>query len=158
MRAKLAKSRALLVLAEAEIPAALAMAFRKGQLHARRRRRGTGTGNNSEPRKCDEITRNRHPCGDTLAVDSTRLIDRHGDYSSAIANCNDGLRNEVLGADEKGLSIVSMTTVDASTPNYVLIHGALRIGPKLVPSGTQLECSAIYGFSDKGPYDKFLRE
>ena len=48
-----------------------------------------------------------------------------------------------------------MTTVDASTPNYVLIDGALRIGPKVVPFNAGLECSAIYGFSDKGPYDKF---
>jgi uncharacterized protein YqfA (UPF0365 family) len=36
MKAKVAHSRALLVLAEAEIPAALASAFRAGQLHARR--------------------------------------------------------------------------------------------------------------------------
>jgi len=48
-----------------------------------------------------------------------------------------------------------MTTVDASTPNYVLIDGALRIGPKVVPFYAGLECSAIYGFSDKRPYDKF---
>ena len=36
MKAKVTQSRALLVLAEAEIPAALALAFRAGQLHARR--------------------------------------------------------------------------------------------------------------------------
>jgi uncharacterized protein YqfA (UPF0365 family) len=36
MKAKLTQSRALLLLAEAEIPAALALAFRAGQLHARR--------------------------------------------------------------------------------------------------------------------------
>ena len=36
MKAKLTHSRALLLLAEAEIPAALAGAFRAGQLHARR--------------------------------------------------------------------------------------------------------------------------
>jgi hypothetical protein len=36
MEAKVTQSRALLVLAEAEIPAALAWAFRAGQLHARR--------------------------------------------------------------------------------------------------------------------------
>ena len=36
MKAKVAQSRAMLVLAEAEIPAALAWAFRAGQLHARR--------------------------------------------------------------------------------------------------------------------------
>ncbi len=48
-----------------------------------------------------------------------------------------------------------MTTVDASTPNYVLIDGTLRIDPKVVPFYAGLECSAIYGFSDKGSYDKF---
>jgi len=48
-----------------------------------------------------------------------------------------------------------MTTVDASTPNYVLIDGTLRLGPKIVSSDAGLECSAIYGFSGKGPYDKF---
>ncbi len=36
MKAKVAESRAMLVLAEAEIPAALALAFRAGQLHSRR--------------------------------------------------------------------------------------------------------------------------
>ena len=48
-----------------------------------------------------------------------------------------------------------MTAVDASTPNYVLIDGTRRIGPTLVPLGSGLECSAIYGFSAKGPYDTF---
>ncbi|MCR9292963.1 MAG: flotillin-like protein FloA [bacterium] len=43
MRAELAKSRALLVRAEAEVPAALAAAFRKGQLHARHPRQDTDT-------------------------------------------------------------------------------------------------------------------
>ena len=47
------------------------------------------------------------------------------------------------------------TIVDASTPNYVLIDGTLRIGPEVVPLDAGLECSAIYGFSDKGPYDRF---
>ena len=36
MKAKVAQSHAILVLAEAEIPAALALAFRAGQLRARR--------------------------------------------------------------------------------------------------------------------------
>ena len=36
MKAKVAESRAMLVLAEAQIPAAIALAFRAGQLHARR--------------------------------------------------------------------------------------------------------------------------
>ena len=37
---------------------------------------------------------------DELAVDLTRLIDLLGDYSQAVARCDDCLRNEVLGADE----------------------------------------------------------
>jgi hypothetical protein len=37
MKAKVAQSHAILVLAEAEIPAALAQAFRAGQLHAKGR-------------------------------------------------------------------------------------------------------------------------
>jgi len=48
-----------------------------------------------------------------------------------------------------------LSTVAASTPNYVLIDGNLRIGPKVVPLDAGMECSAIYGFSDKGPHDKF---
>ena len=48
-----------------------------------------------------------------------------------------------------------MSTVVASTPNYVLIDENLRIGPKVVLLDAGIECSAIYGFSDKGPYDRF---
>jgi uncharacterized protein YqfA (UPF0365 family) len=60
MRAELAKSRALLVLAEAEIPAALALAFRTGQLHTRPLRRETDTKMKTEVTKSDEFTRNQH--------------------------------------------------------------------------------------------------
>ena len=48
-----------------------------------------------------------------------------------------------------------ISAVVADTPNYVLIDGNLRIGPKVVPLDAGRGCSAIYGFSDKGPYDKF---
>ena len=37
---------------------------------------------------------------DELAVDLKKLIDRLGDYSQAVARCDECLRNEVLGADE----------------------------------------------------------
>ena len=37
---------------------------------------------------------------DELAVDLTSLIDRLGNYSQAVARCDDCLRNEVLGCDE----------------------------------------------------------
>lgn len=53
MRAKLAESRAMLVLAEAQIPAAIAMAFRAGQLQTRRSRRETDARNKPEPTKFD---------------------------------------------------------------------------------------------------------
>lgn len=37
---------------------------------------------------------------DEQAVDLTRLVDQLGDYSSAVARCDDCLRAEVLGRDE----------------------------------------------------------
>jgi hypothetical protein len=43
----------------------------------------------------------------------------------------------------------------ASTPNYVLIDGNLRIGPKILPLDVGTECWAIYGFSSKIAYDRF---
>ena len=48
-----------------------------------------------------------------------------------------------------------ISAVVADTPNYVLMDGNLRIGPQVVPLDAGMGCSAIYGFSDKGPYDKF---
>ena len=47
------------------------------------------------------------------------------------------------------------STVAASTPNYVLIDGNLRIGPKILPLDFGTECWAIYGFSSKSTYDRF---
>ena len=37
---------------------------------------------------------------DEQAVDLTRLIDRLGDYTSAVARCDACLRDEVIGVDE----------------------------------------------------------
>jgi hypothetical protein len=48
-----------------------------------------------------------------------------------------------------------MIAVAADTPYYVLMDGNRRIGPQVVPLRPGIECSPIYGFSDKGPYDKF---
>lgn len=48
-----------------------------------------------------------------------------------------------------------MITVVAVTPYYVLLEGKCRIGPKVLPLHSRIECSPIYGFSDKGPYDRF---
>ena len=50
---------------------------------------------------------------------------------------------------------MSMIAAVAGTPHYVLLDGNRRIGPKVVQSHAKIECSPIYGFSDKGPYDKF---
>lgn len=45
------------------------------------------------------------------------------------------------------------TNVDAGdTPFYVLMDGSRRIGPQV--AGSEAE-AFTYGFSDKGPYDKF---
>jgi uncharacterized protein YqfA (UPF0365 family) len=52
MSATLAKSRAMLVLAEAEIPPALAVAFQAGRLHTRLRREAE-SGNNTEQTRSD---------------------------------------------------------------------------------------------------------
>lgn len=57
MRAKLAMSRATVGFAEAAIPAAIAMAFRKGQLRARRPRRDT----NADPIRSSEVARSHYP-------------------------------------------------------------------------------------------------
>jgi hypothetical protein len=48
-----------------------------------------------------------------------------------------------------------MIAAVADTPHYVLMDGNRRISPTVVPLRSGSECSPIYGFSDKGPYDKF---
>ena len=50
-----------------------------------------------------------------------------------------------------------MIAAVAGTPHYVLLDANRRIGPTVVPLHSGSECSPIYGFSDKGPYDKFCR-
>jgi len=50
---------------------------------------------------------------------------------------------------------MSIIAVVADTPYYVLMNANLRIGPKLLQLEVGIECSPIYGFSDKGPYQKF---
>ena len=42
-----------------------------------------------------------------------------------------------------------------STPQYVLMDGNRRIGPKVVRSETGEDCLPIYGFSAAGAYEKF---
>lgn len=43
----------------------------------------------------------------------------------------------------------------AKTPNYVLLEGQTRIGPRVVPLTAGPEVLVVYGFSDKEPYDRF---
>ena len=50
---------------------------------------------------------------------------------------------------------MSIIAAVADTPHYVLLDANRRIGPTVVPLRSGSECSPIYGFSDKGPYDKF---
>lgn len=51
--------------------------------------------------------------------------------------------------------VMQTTTVSAKTPRYVLMDEFHRIGPNVMPSHMGVECSSIYGFSDKVPYDEF---
>jgi len=50
---------------------------------------------------------------------------------------------------------MTTTAVIAGTPYYVLLDGNRRIGPRIVPLNSGIECLVVFGFSDKGPYDKF---
>lgn len=53
------------------------------------------------------------------------------------------------------MNSISMSTDSAITPNYVLLHGKTRLAPTVLPLRTGKNCSALYGFSDKAPYDLF---
>jgi hypothetical protein len=48
-----------------------------------------------------------------------------------------------------------MIAVVAMTPYYVLMERNRRIGPNVLPLVSGIDCLPIYGFSDKGPYDRF---
>lgn len=48
-----------------------------------------------------------------------------------------------------------ISEVLGATPYYVLMDGSHRIGPTVVPLHSGIECSPIYGFSDKDAYDGF---
>lgn len=50
---------------------------------------------------------------------------------------------------------MSTAALVVSTPYYVLMEGNRRIGPDVMPAKSGLIYSAIYGFSDKAPYDAF---
>ena len=55
---------------------------------------------------------------------------------------------------DEGL-ITTMNEVVVCTPRYFLLDGDRRLGPKVIPLDSGVECSVMYGFSDKGPYDRF---
>ena len=59
--------------------------------------------------------------------------------------------------DQGNETIMPTTATFVDTPYYVLMDGNRRIGPKVVQSHAKIECSPIYGFSDKGSYDEFRR-
>lgn len=48
-----------------------------------------------------------------------------------------------------------MNDLLAETPRYVLLNDKLRLCPELLPTQGGPACTAIYGFSDKQPYDLF---
>ena len=47
------------------------------------------------------------------------------------------------------------TATFVDTPFYVLMDGKRRFGPEVAPLPSGTTCLAVYGFSDKGHYDKF---
>ncbi len=48
-----------------------------------------------------------------------------------------------------------MNALQVETPNYVLLDHTQRIGPELLALDSGQDCIAVYGFSDKQPYDAF---
>lgn len=50
-----------------------------------------------------------------------------------------------------------MNALVVETPNYVLLHCPQRIGPEILASSSGQNYIAIYGFSDKQPYDAFCK-
>lgn len=50
---------------------------------------------------------------------------------------------------------MSLNEVAACTPRYVLLEGNRPLGPEVMPSDSGVQCSVIYGFSGKAPYDRF---
>ena len=50
---------------------------------------------------------------------------------------------------------MSIISAAAATPYYVLMSASHPIGPTVLHFDMGIECSPIYGFSDKGSYDRF---
>ena len=51
-----------------------------------------------------------------------------------------------------------MNAPKVETPNYVLLQSKQQLAPKLLASQSGQVCIAIYGFSDKPPYDAFCEK
>jgi len=51
-----------------------------------------------------------------------------------------------------------LSTVEVGKPCYALLEGENRTGPKIVSLTSGRVCSAIYGFSAKSFYDRFLEQ
>ncbi len=49
----------------------------------------------------------------------------------------------------------AVENLNVATPRYVLMNGKNRIGPSVTSESCARNCLAIYGFSGKGPYDRF---
>lgn len=49
------------------------------------------------------------------------------------------------------------TALGVSTPYYTLIDNAGRIGPEVITSRPELQCTPIYAFSSKRMYDNFCQ-
>lgn len=50
-----------------------------------------------------------------------------------------------------------ISKVVSDTPYYVLKDGSRPAGPNVVQDDLGLNCLSVFGFSDKGPYDRFLK-
>jgi hypothetical protein len=53
------------------------------------------------------------------------------------------------------MNLLSTSAETASTPQYVLLNGKTRIAPTILALQSGRNCLALYGFSDKAPYDLF---
>ena len=59
------------------------------------------------------------------------------------------------GKVKRHSKVSNMNALVVNTPCYVLLDGKQRFGPKLLPLHGGPNYVAIYGFSDKQPYDLF---
>lgn len=50
---------------------------------------------------------------------------------------------------------MTTSTETYATPNYVLLNGKTRISPTVLAMRSGRTCKALYGFSNKAPYDTF---